>query len=110
MLQVVDACPLTRNQKLKMYRAGICPRLSWQLMIKEYPLTWVERELKADATKFLKKWAGLARSANTALLYLPCKMGGLNLPALSSLYKRLQASRQCQLLMHFTRPLCETHC
>ena len=42
--------------------------------------------------------SGLARSANTALLYLPCKMGGLNLPALSSLYKRLQASRQCQLL------------
>ena len=98
MLQAVDACPLTRNQKLKMYKAGICPRLSWLLMIEEYPLTWVERELEADATKFLKKWAGLARSANTALLYLPCRMGGLNLPALSSLYKRLQVSRQCQLL------------
>ena len=75
MLQAVDACPLTRNQKLKMYRAG--PHLSWLLMIEEYPLPWVERELEADATKFLKKWAGLARSANTALLYLPCRMGSL---------------------------------
>ena len=39
MLQAVDACPLTRNQKLKLYRAGICPRLSWLLTIEEYPLT-----------------------------------------------------------------------
>ena len=34
----------------------------------------------------------------TALLYLPRSMGGLNLPALSTLHKRLQVSRQCQLL------------
>jgi hypothetical protein len=67
-------------------------------MVEELPLTWVERELEAVATKFLKKWSGLARSANTALLYLTPARGGLNLPALSSLYKRLQTSRQCQLL------------
>ena len=29
MLCKVDACPLTRKQKLLVYRAGICPRLSW---------------------------------------------------------------------------------
>ena len=40
----------------------------------------------------------MAKSANTAMLYLPQKMGGLNLPALTSVYKRLQVSRQCQLL------------
>ena len=41
----------------------------------------------------------LGKSANTALLYLPCAMGGLNLPSLMTLHKRLQVSRQCQLLV-----------
>lgn len=40
----------------------------------------------------------MAKSANTSLLYLSKKEGGLDLPSLSSLYKRLQVSRQCQLL------------
>ena len=99
MLQAVDKCPLTSRQKLRLYKAGVCPRLSWLLLIEELPITWVERELEATATRFLKKWAGLAKCANTALLYLPTKRGGLNLPALTSLYKRLQVSRQSQLLM-----------
>ena len=50
------------------------------------------------ATKALKKWAGLARSSNTSILFLPMKRGGLALPSLVSLYKRLQATRMLQLL------------
>ena len=50
------------------------------------------------ATKYPKKWAGPTKSANTALLYLPQKMGGLNLPFLTCLFKRLQVSCQSQLL------------
>ena len=99
MLDRVDACPVTRHQKLRLYKAGICPRLSWLLTIEELPITWVERQLEAMATRYLKKWAGLAKSANTALLYLPQKKGGINLPSLTSLYKRLQVSHQSQLLM-----------
>ena len=98
MLQAVDACPLTRLQKLHLYQADICPRLSWLLMVEEFPLTWVQKELEVPTTKYLKKWAGLARLENTALLYLSVSMGGLKMPALSSLYKRLQVSSQCQLL------------
>ena len=29
MLNAVDTCLLTGGQKLKMFRAGVCPRLSW---------------------------------------------------------------------------------
>ena len=47
---------------------------------------------------FVKKWAGLARSANIAILYLPWKPGSLNLPSISTQHKRLQVSRQAQLL------------
>lgn len=45
------------------------------------------------------KWAGLEKSTNITLLYLPTRRGGLNLPALTSLDKRLQVSHQSQLLM-----------
>jgi len=62
MLQAVDTCPSTKNQKLRLYKAGICPRLSWLLLIEELPITWIERELEATATRYLKKWTGLAKS------------------------------------------------
>ena len=98
MLKAVNAAPVTRRQKLRLYKAGICPRMTWLLTIQELPLTWVERQLETTATRFVKTWAGLAKSANTALLYLPQRMSGLKLPSLSALYKQLQVSRQCQLL------------
>ena len=110
MLQAVDKCPLTSRQKLMLYKAGVCPWLSWLLLIEELPITWVERKLEATATRFLKKWAGLAKCANTALLYHPTKRGGLNLPALTSLYKQLQVSHRSQLLMSPCRWQYQTAC
>ena len=98
MLKLVDPCPVTQKQKLKLYKLGICPRLNWPLTIHDFPLTWIEKQPEATATRYLKKWAGLDKPANPNLLYLPKESGGLNLPSLSSLYKQLQVSRQCQLL------------
>ena len=97
MMKTVDDTPLTRRQKLLMYSAGVCPRITWPLLIQEFPITWIERELDSITTHYLKRWAGLGKSANTAILYLPRSMGGLNLPLLSTLHKKLQVSRQCQL-------------
>ena len=98
MLSAVDRTSLTRRQKLLMYSAGVCPRLTWPLMTQEFPISWVERELDPLATRYIKRWAGLAKSANTAILYLPTSEGGLNLPHLSTLYKKLQVSRQTQFM------------
>ena len=98
MLQAVDRCPVTRRQKLKLYKFGICPRLNWPLTIHKFSISWIEHELEAMATRFIKRWAGLAKSANPNLLYLPRRDSGLNLPSLSFLYKQLQVSRQRQIL------------
>ena len=98
LLKRVDGCPVTRKQNLKLYRAAVCPRFTWLLSIEEFPTSWIRKNLEALATSFVKKWAGLAKSANTAILYLPRKLGGLNLPSISTLHKRLQVSRQAQLL------------
>ena len=98
MLQAIDESLLTRKQKLLLYSGGVCPCLSWPLMIQEFPTTWMERQVDSLVTGYLKRWSGLGKSANTALLYLPHSLGGLNLPSPSTLHKRLQVSRQCQLL------------
>ena len=99
MLMSIDETPLTRKQKLLLYSGGVCPRMTWHLLIQEFPTTWMEQQVDAMVTRYLKRWSGLGKSANTALLYLPRAMGGLNLPSLMTLHKRLQVSRQCQLLV-----------
>ena len=84
MLKCVDQCPVTRHQKLQIYKLGVCPRLNWSLTIHQFPLTWIERQLQPLATRSLKKWSGLAKLANPNLLYLSQKQGGLGLPSLAS--------------------------
>ena len=62
---------MTRQQKLWLYRVGICPRMSWDLAVNNLPLSWVTGTLEATVTRFLKRWSGLAKTADTARLYLP---------------------------------------
>ena len=66
-----------------LYKLGICPRLSWTLMVEEFPLTWLERCLQLLAIRFLKKWVGLAQPSNS--VFLPKKRGGPALPLQVSL-------------------------
>ena len=80
MLGAIDAAPLMHQQKLHLFRFGVCPRLAWPLSLEVLPTTWLERELQPLATRALKKWAGLSRCSNTSILFLPAKKGGLALP------------------------------
>ena len=92
MMERVDTIPITSRQKLLMYWAAICPRLNWDFTINQLPLLWVSSTLEATATRFLKKWVGMAKPADPSRLYLPKKLGGLGLPALTTLYNKQQAS------------------
>lgn len=83
---------------MKLYQAGVCPSLVWLLTIEDLPLSWIEKKLDAISMLYVKKWAELARAANPSLLYLPQKMGGLNLPLVSVFLRRLQVAKQSQLL------------
>ena len=85
MLTAVDDSLLSRSQKLLLYSAGICPRLTWPLLIQEFCISSMEKHIDPLVTRYLKKWAGLCRSCNTAILHLPTGMGGFNLPHLSTL-------------------------
>ena len=98
MLEKIDVCPLTKKQKLLIYRSGVCPRLNWDLGVEKFPISWVQKTLDSLSTRYLKRWSGLAKSANRSVLFLSMKKGGLNLSLPSTMHKRLQSSRQSQLL------------
>ena len=98
LLTRVDKCLVTRKQKLLLYKAGDCPRMNWELVTGDFPISWVSSTLEATVTRFLKRWSGLARPADTARLYLPRQEGGLGLPSIKLLYKRLRVSQSALLL------------
>ena len=94
----MDKSLVSRRQKLKLYSLAICSRISYHLSLVSLPLSWIKRSLDTLVTKYLKKWSGLARSANPARLFLSTSAGGLNIRKPSMIYQKLQLSRQAQLI------------
>ena len=45
LLTRVDATPVTRKQKLRLYTLGICLRITWDLTVSEFPLSWLEKNI-----------------------------------------------------------------
>ena len=81
LLSRVDVTLVTCQQKLRLYRDAVCPCLTWDLSIANLPISWVEKNLDAMATRYLKRWTSLTRSPDTSHLYLPKSLGGLqNVP------------------------------
>ena len=96
ILQHVDSTPVTRNQKLLLFQAAVCPCLTWHLAILHLPITWATCTLEAKATRYVKKWSGLTCSANTAHLHVPPQ--GKWWSRSSLLYKKLKISQATLLL------------
>ena len=62
-------------------------------------MTRIERHLEALATEMLEEMVGYeTRPSNPNILHISRADGGLNLPAIYTLYKKLLDSKQCQLL------------
>ena len=57
MLEKVDATSITHQQKLKLFKVSICPRLTRDLSISELPVSWLRNHLQPIATRFLKRWS-----------------------------------------------------
>ena len=87
MLSKVNTTLLSSRQKLRLFRDAVCPRLTWDLSLANLPNSWGEKNLDTLANKFLKRWTGLAKSANTCCLYLPKSKGGLQIPSISTTFQ-----------------------
>ena len=99
LLSRVDATPVTRKQKLHLYRLRVCLRITWDLTISDFPISWVEKTLDPLATQYLKRWLGLARPADPSRLYLPQEKGSLELPSVSLLYQKMHVGKVALLMI-----------
>ncbi len=61
-----DKVPVTTHQKRLLYRVAVCPKLNWDLMVNDLPMSWIISTLEAEATRLLKKWVELARPADSS--------------------------------------------
>ena len=93
LLDRVDCTLLTGQQKLLLYKVGICPRLAWDLSTAKLFTTWLRSTLQPLATLYLKRWSGLAKTTDSNKLFLPKRNGVLDLPDLHPLYHKLQVSK-----------------
>ena len=93
LLEKVDATLVMRQQKLKLFKFGVCPRLSWDLSVSVFSLTWLQTKLQPLTTRYLKRWSGLAKSVDTGQLFLSTANGGLDPPRLTTVYKKLDTAK-----------------
>ena len=100
---------LIRNSKLKngfmklwLYQFYALSHLSWPLMIHDLDMSFA-RDLQAQIQPTLKKWAGIARSADSGLLFRAKTNFGLGITPISDFYQRMQLVK-CELLRNSTDP------
>ena len=85
-------------------------QIVWDLGISDLQISWIKQCLESTSYHPLsEKWSGLCRSADTSKLYLLKKNGGLSLPNITTLYKKIKVSNACQLLLS-QDPTCQHVC
>ena len=82
--------------KLFLYQHFVVSRLSWAFLVHDFSLTFA-LELEELATKRLKAWSGIYRSADVGTPYREREHLGLQLTSISSHYKHMQITKACLL-------------
>ena len=68
-------------------------KMSWSLTVHDLSKTFISK-LQAMANTYLKKWAGLPRPANTAILFIGSSdRAGLRIKNLVTVWKQMQVGR-----------------
>ena len=96
MLQRVNSDPVGNMGKLWIYEHLVVAKLSWKFTIYTFPITFA-KHLQTMAKPFLKKWAGVTRSANNTILFRSRNKGGLNTTSLDTKLKCAQLVKFHQL-------------
>src|SRR6185436_12781849 len=88
-MKKVDQEPINGFMKLWLYQNYVIAFLSWPFMVYDLNLS-LAKHLEAKANKYLKKWTGIPRSANTSILYRDRCNKGKQLTSISLHYKKMQ--------------------
>ena len=106
LLDMLTKAALTATAKIWLYHHFVPSKLSWSFCVNDLSLTFV-RELQAMATKRLKAWIGLTRSANPAILFVgDSSRPGLRVRNLVTLWKQ-QQNVKINILESSTDPRCQ---
>ena len=97
-MKMVDKDHINGFQKAYVYQHRIAQQLTWPFLV--YDLTTsVAEALRVTATRYLKKWTGLLRSADTSVLYRERGRFGLQLVDPTSLLRKSQLTK-CHIVQH----------
>ena len=104
LLDKVDCSLVSRQQKLLLFKVTI---LAWDLSTAKLSTTctWLRSTLQPLATSCLKRWSGLARTAdpNKLFLYPGAMVAWTCLTSIIILYRKLQVSKAATFV-HSTGP------
>lgn len=92
LLDRIDSLPLTGPMKIWIYNHYIIAQVTWPLLIYDFSLSSIQN-LEKKVSVYLKKWSGLTKPANMAVLYLPKSKFGQGMVKLSTHFKKLQVGK-----------------
>ena len=96
--ELIDSTLLNGSQKVWIWENYAMSKFGWDFLITDVPPSFVEKVLQEIETRYLKKWTGLARSADPSILYRGSEDGGgLGLKEVSVEHKRQRLIRRHQL-------------
>ena len=105
LLSLLDNTLLPATSRLWLYHHFVVPKLSWAFLTLDLTLTFVKK-LQAKSLVFLKKWVGLPRCANTAILFVGDRhRPGLKVHNLCTYWKQQQGVK-FELLRNSADPRC----
>ena len=94
---LIDGCKIGGFQKIWLYNNFLIPRLSWILMNDDFSTAFIS-SLQTIGQRFLKKWSGIPKSANSAILYSGSTNSiGLKIKHINVEYKKLRSIKSALL-------------
>lgn len=98
-LALVDKDLVNGLMKLWIYQHYIIAKSSWPLLVHDFNRDFAVKIIQQPTGVYLRRWAGLYKSADIGTLYRPRELLGLNLTSVTVHFERMRVIR-CHLLKH----------
>ena len=89
----MDKDPINGLMKLWVYQNYIIPKSSWPLLIQDFNRDFAAKNIEQPTGVYLRRWAGLFKSADVGALYRPHEKLGLNLTSVTVQFESMRVIR-----------------
>jgi len=98
-MSIVDKDLVNGLMKLWIYQHYIIGKSSWPLLVHDFNRDFASKTIQQPTGVYLRRWAGLFKSADIGTLYRPRELLGLNLTSITVHFETVRVIR-CHLLKH----------